>query len=146
MRRQIYTSNSEATLHQQVCDYLRLRYPHVLFRTDMAAGMKLSPGMAIRHKRLQSGRAWPDLFIAHVNRTGSLVVCGLFLELKREGVRIYKKDGSLVSDPHIQEQAAVLERLRERGYKAEFGVGFDQCRLIIDEYLEDATEPLLTEF
>ena len=29
----------------------------------------------------------------------------------------------------------MLEKLRERGYRAEFGVGLDECKKIIDEHL-----------
>ena len=31
----------------------------------------------------------------------------------------------------------MLEKLRARGYKAEFGVGFEECKQIIDEYLRN---------
>ena len=139
---------SEAELQTMICDYLRLQYPSVIFRSDFSSGMKLSVGQAVRQKRLQSSRAWPDLFIVeprlYYSDQGSVEEYhGLFLELKRQDAKVFKKDGSLVSDSHIQEQAAMLARLRDRGYKAEFGIGFDQCRLIIDEYLEDASEPLL---
>ena len=34
-----------------------------------------------------------------------------------------------------EEQAEMLEKLRERGYRAEFGVGLSKCKQIIDEYL-----------
>jgi hypothetical protein len=60
---------------------------------------------------------------------------GLFLELKREGTRIYKKDGTLVADQHIREQHTLLVELERRGYMACFAVGFDQAKQIIDEYL-----------
>jgi hypothetical protein len=60
---------------------------------------------------------------------------GLFIELKREGTRIFKKDGALVADEHIREQFDMLEQLRQRGYMAEFACGFDEAKKIIDEYL-----------
>lgn len=60
---------------------------------------------------------------------------GLMIELKREGTRIYKKNGELVADEHIREQARMLDELRERGYAAHFAIGFDQAKQIIDEYL-----------
>lgn len=31
----------------------------------------------------------------------------------------------------------MLEKLRARGYRAEFGVGFEGCKKIIDEYLRN---------
>jgi hypothetical protein len=123
---------TEAILHEQITQYLRLQYSAVLFRTDYAAGIKMTIGQAGRHKRLQSGRAWPDLFVAEPRRDFS----GLFLELKREGTRVWLKDGkTLVADPHIREQAAVLQGLVDRGYFATFAVGFDEAKLVVDRYL-----------
>lgn len=142
--RNVHNAGSESELQTLVCDYLRLRFPSVIFHSDLASGMKLTVGQAVRAKRLNSSRAYPDLFIAEQRyvKQDKEMYGGLFLELKRPGTKLYKKGGSLVSDVHIREQAAMLARLRERGYRAEFAVGFDQARLIIDEYLEDATASL----
>lgn len=131
---------SESLLHEMVCQYLRVQYPNVLFHTDFGAGLKMTMGQAVRQKKLQCTRAWPDLFIAQKLYIGSgtnlQVYAGLFLELKKEGTKLYLKDGTtMVADPHVREQAEVLEKLRERGYKAEFAVGFDAVKRIIDNYL-----------
>lgn len=121
----------EARVHQYVCDYLRLQYPNVIFRTDFAAGTKMTPGQAAKHKRLQSNRAYPDLFIAEpVNQSH-----GLYIELKDEGVKVFKKNGDLVANPHIREQAAVLEQLSDKGYEAYFASGFNEAKYLIDKYL-----------
>lgn len=88
-------------------------------------------GQASRHKRLQSSRAYPDLFVAHPRQGFS----GLYLELKKPGSKIFKTDGTLYSDPHIREQAEMLQNLRGRGYTAFFAVGFDEAKSIIDHYL-----------
>jgi hypothetical protein len=125
--------SAEAILHRQVCDYIRARYPDVLFRTDFAAGIKMTMGQAAKHKRLQSCRAWPDLFIAERNGGGLGDYAGLFIELK--AVNIYKKDGGLLANSHLKEQAEVLARLIMAGYMAEFAVGLDQAIAIIDNYL-----------
>lgn len=70
-----------------------------------------------------------------------LYICnGMFLELKREGTRILKKDGKLVADQHIREQHALLVELERRGYAARFAVGFDQAKQIIDWYLGGPVE------
>ena len=134
MRRPI-RFDSEAVVHEQICTYLKVRYPGVIFRSDFAAGLKLPPAVAVRHAKHQSSRAFPDLTIYE----NSHVLYGdyplLAIEIKKAGVKIYRQDGELVADPHIREQAAMLERLRERGYKAEFGIGFEACRDLIDAYL-----------
>lgn len=127
---------TELELQAQVADYLRLQYPSALFHSDFGSGIKLTMGQATKQKRLQGGRrSWPDMFIAEVRSLGDKYYHGLFIELKKEGTRIIKKDGTLVSDAHICEQFDMLEQLRRRGYKAEFACGFDEAKKIIDEYL-----------
>ena len=52
---------------------------------------------------------------------------GMFIELKRKGEMVFRKDGSVRSDVHLQEQWEMLQRLRTRGYYACFAIGFDQA-------------------
>jgi hypothetical protein len=115
----------EESLQRQVCRYLRLQYPNIIFRSDYASGLQLTMNQAAIHKSLQSGRSWPDLFIYKPSRGYS----GLALEIKRENNVIYLKrglrKGLLTSDPHIQEQALMLRELNDLGYFARFGIGFD---------------------
>lgn len=134
---------TELELQAQVADYIRLKYPSVIFHSDFGSGIKLTMGQATRQKRLNGGRrSWPDMFIAETtiskirHSDGSYnAYSGLFVELKREGTRIFKKDGKLVADEHIREQFDMLEQLRQRGYMAEFACGFDEAKKIIDKYL-----------
>lgn len=131
---------TEAQLQVQVADYLRLKYPSTLFHSDFGSGIKLTMGQAAKQKRQNGGRrAWPDMFIAEPRMISdgkfTYFKAGLFLELKRDGVRVFKKNGELVADEHIREQNRLLENLREKGYVAEFGCGFDGAKEIIDEYL-----------
>lgn len=133
----------EEILHLKVCDYLRKNYPDVLFRTDFSSGMKMSPGQAAKHKKFQRKRAWPDLFIAESGFVefkedgliGHLRKNGMFLELKADGVKLYKKDGTLRKNKHIEEQAEILDKLNESGYYAQFAVGYDEAIRIITDYL-----------
>lgn len=131
----------ELDIQARVADYLRLQYPSVLFHSDFGSGTKLSIGQAIRQKRLNGGRkSWPDMFIAEpktvtVEDGDKYHYSGLFLELKKDGTRIYKKNGELVADEHIREQYKMLNKLFECGYMAEFAVGFDEAKKIIDRYL-----------
>jgi hypothetical protein len=119
----------EADIHLEVVNYLKLAYKDVLFRTDFASGLKMSIFQAMKHKRLQSSRAFPDIFIYQPSRGFH----GLALELKRESP--YRKDGTLKKDPHLEEQAAMLVRLSQLGYQSQFAVGFDDAKKIIDNYL-----------
>ena len=122
---------SEHDLYTMLADYLRYNYKDIIWRFDLAADLKLSIGQAMKHKRLQQHRGYPDLFIAEPRGEYH----GVYIELKKAGTRIYKKDGTLVADQHIREQFDVLEQLRKRGYMAEFACGFDEAKKIIDGYL-----------
>lgn len=161
---------TESDLQIQVADYLRMQYPNVMFHSDFGSGVKLTPGQAVKQKRQNGGRrAWPDLEIAeprtlrcmfcHNGVTISCIrpnfiegecdgmnkYCGLYLELKKEGEKLYpgpraknrfkSKDGKEYKTEHLMEQADCLYDLRQRGYCAEFAIGFDEAKKIIDEYL-----------
>jgi len=122
---------SEKTLHRSVCDYIRLQYPSVLFNSDLAGATKLTIGQAVAIKNLRSNRGWPDIFIAEPRHGYH----GLFIELKKEGVRLFKKNGDTVDD-HVAEQIKMSELLIERKYVAKFAIGFDLAKEIIDDYLK----------
>lgn len=87
---------------------------------------------------MQSGSGWPDLFIPEP-RNGKY---GLFIELKKADTTIYLKNGELVSNPHIREQAEVLNLLESKGYVATFAVGFSEVEKILAEYLNPAHSAL----
>lgn len=124
----------EHDIYKMIADYLRYQYPTVIYRFDLAADLKLTMGQASKHKRLQRYRGYPDLFIAEP----SGAYHGLYLEIKKDGVRIFKQDGTLVSDEHIREQFDMLEQLRRRGYAANFACGFDEAKALIDRYMRCA--------
>lgn len=133
----------EALLQRQVYAYLRLQHPHVIFRSDYASGLHLTMNQAVIHTSLQSGRSFPNLFIYKPSRG----YAGLALELKKEGTTIYvtrgPHKGELTTDPHIQEQALMLQALNKLGYFARFGVGYEQTVRIIEWYLNpDYREPV----
>lgn len=142
----------EESLQRMIARYLRMQYPQVNFFSDYAAGVKLSMNQAVVRKSLQSGKGWPDMFIAWPTtvktKDGSTKhCCGLFIELKKEGTTIYAtkgpRKGKLVSNEHIQHQAGVLNSLNAAGYCAVFGVGFDQTVKIIDWYMGKPENALL---
>ena len=126
----------EHDLYMMLADYLGYEYKGAIWRFDLAADLKLTIGQARKHKHLQQHRGYPDLFIAEPRGKYH----GLFLEVKRAGVKIYKRDGTLVSDAHIREQFDMLEQLRQRGYMAGFACGFDEAKKIIDSYLGGPAE------
>lgn len=128
---------TEAELQANVARYIRIRYPDVLFHSDFGSGVKLTPWQA-KMQRAQNGgiRAWPDLFIAEpIYEEVEQWKAGFMIELKKEGVRLKKKSGEWASE-HIAEQASVLKCLQDKGYKADFAIGYDQAIQMIDEYLK----------
>lgn len=127
---------TESDLQVQVADYLRLRYPKTLFHSDYGSGIKLTKGQAIKQKRQNGGRrGWPDMFIAEPMNG----LHGLFIELKKAGTRLKKKDGTWASE-HLAEQNEMLNKLQEKGYAAYFAVGFEEAKDIIDDYLGGTNE------
>lgn len=123
-------NNLELIIQVRVCDYIRVMHCGVLFSSNYGSGIKLTIRQASIQKRLQSNRGAPDLIIYEPR--GEYV--GLAIELKREGVKIAKKDGSAVST-HVQEQNDYLEALRKRGWKCFFCIGYTDAIKTIDEYL-----------
>lgn len=120
----------EDKLAQQISDYLRMQYPKTIFHFDTGSGGTTSIGMAMRNKRLNKWRGYPDLFICEAKNEYN----GLFIELKVETP--FKKNGELKANEHTQEQDNFHLQLRNRGYFACFGIGFEDCKFIIDNYLK----------
>ena len=82
-------------------------------------------------KAIQGGRGWSDLYIAEA-RGG---YHGLFIELKAEGTKLFKKDGIAYITDHVNEQNLMIMQLSMRGYFADFAIGFDQAKARIDWYM-----------
>lgn len=122
---------TENALYEQLAQYLALQHAAVIYHFDLSGMWTPSHQARNLYGRLNR-RAWPDLFVA--NADGLNVYSGLFIELKRDGTRLHKQDGSWAK-PHIEEQAEMLEQLRHAGYMAEFAVGFDAAKALIDAYL-----------
>jgi len=120
----------EESLHIAVCDYIKYQYPKVLFNTDLS-GIKLTKGQAVKVKKMRNSRGWPDIFIAEPRKNCH----GLFIELKKEGTKLYKKDGITPISDHIAEQIIMLHDLYLRGYYADFACGFYEAKKLIDNYL-----------
>ena len=147
-------TDNESIVQRQVADYLLLQYPDILFHSDYGSGVKLTPKQAAIQKRQNGGRrAWPDMTIAkrrfvqggwfrtfeerdkNEDWNQLLYASGaLYLELKKDGTRLRKKNGEWATE-HIAEQARVLDELRRQWCVAEFAIGFDEAKQIIDKYL-----------
>jgi len=129
---------TEAEVQAQVCHYLKLQYPHVIFASDLS-GVRLPYGLANKIAPLKSGRAMPDMTIYEMQHGyGALAI-----ELKRPGARVFYAKTHEPADEHVAEQIAVLELLRAKGYCAEMVRGFDNSKIVIDWYLKSETPNVL---
>lgn len=128
--------DKEANIHERVAQYIRETYPDIIFVTDFASGARMSWGLVQKYNAVKGKRGFPDMFIAEPApaKDGSGYYCGLFLELKREKIKIFKKDNTFVNE-HLKEQYETLNSLNEKGYYAVFAFGFEQAKNIIDAYL-----------
>lgn len=122
--------DSEYQLSWQIAYYLRAQYPGVIFRWDYA-GMNLSKAQAGKMKGIQKLRGYPDLTILEPRGAYH----SQFIELKVEGTKLFKPDGKTPFDNHIAEQMECLRLLNAKGFHASFGIGFDNTKALIDNYL-----------
>jgi hypothetical protein len=131
LRSKVMPPRTELDHHLEVAKWLKRRKRQVpIFRTDYAAGLKLTGGQARNHTRLQSGPGYPDLFIPKA--VGEYH--GLYIELKKDRDAILNKDGSMKADKHLRQQLKVLMQLRDDGYAAAFAVGHTQAKQVINDY------------
>jgi hypothetical protein len=121
--------NHEELTHRSLCSFLSAEYPQAVFTTDLS-GVRLPIGLAQKVKSLKSSRGIPDLIIFHPSGRFN----GLLIEIKREGAKLFLKNGNLIRDPHVEEQAEVITELRRRGYAAFFVCGFAAGSDLINAY------------
>ena len=115
-----------------VSQYLKVKYPNVIFRFDQA-GYNLSIAQAGMNKAIQMREfKYPDLFIAKPNKR----YAGMYLEIKKDGENLYKKDGKTYKTDHLLGQRQAMGKLIDAGYFASFAIGFDQAKSIIDNYMK----------
>lgn len=122
----------EYDLQVNVCRYLNLQYPKVLYLSDTIANIKLTPIQAYRNSNIQ--KKWfkcPDLIILEPN----LNYKGLFIELKISSP--FKKDGTIKSNEHLKEQLNTINELNYKGYYSCFCWSFDMAKEIIDKYFQN---------
>jgi hypothetical protein len=123
----------ETAVHQQVAGFLTQNYPKIWY---LSTGNGLfmdekKKKQAAEFSRLQKVKGVPDLFI--FKKIGKY--SGLVIEIKKEGVTILKQNGELRKDNHISNQAAWLEELEREDFYSCFCIGYNQCKEIIEKYL-----------
>lgn len=125
--------NAENDLQSKICKWLRATYPGILFISDFAAGLYLSPFLAgIRHNQA-CGAKWLDLAIF----VPSPDYHGLVIELKTGTDKVFLQDGiTLLKNDHVIEQYHTIKKLRSLNYAACFGCGETEIKKIVIDYMK----------
>lgn len=131
----------ELDIQKRICRHIKKTYPHVIFHSDFGANLDMTEYQAKANKALQSEDKFPDLTIfapGRINPHTGRPYIGLALELKKEGtpviLKIGKDKGRLTKDEHIRAQARTLRKLNDQGWYANFGIGYEQSKKIVDWY------------
>ena len=125
--------SEEDDLQTAVVTYLKLRYKS-LFCASLGGQYQKYESQRRKAKRTGYKAGFPDLFIYEPKG----IYSGLAIELKTlkgtpyKNNGMYKKKYDLGGDRYNQTEW--LENLRLRGYQAQFVVGFDQAKEVIDNY------------
>ncbi len=122
--------NPEYAVCKKIAEFLRKNYPDVLYHWDYT-GLGLTKAQAGMAKEIQHRqKGFPDLQI--LEKRGIFIGC--FLEIKKEGAVLFKKNGDYATD-HIQRQYEMALILRSKGYFAEVAIGYEAAVTFIKEYL-----------
>jgi hypothetical protein len=124
-------NNTEEHEQKLLCEWVKKNYPNVLYTVDLG-GIRLTMGQRVIMKS-RAKRGHPDLIFQEWFLDK---YCGLAIEFKRTGTQLFKLDGTLRKDEHVEEQLSYLIGLKERYYVAGFVVGLEPAKEVIKAYLE----------
>lgn len=125
--------SKEDSIQAKTVKYLKDNYADVIYSFD-ASGIRASIGTIMKMKRQGIiNRSHPDLKI-HLPKGK---YHSLLIELKKDGVKIFKEDGTAYKSEHHEEQIVMLRKLRDLGFACSFGIGYDHICLLIDSYINE---------
>ena len=113
---------SEENIQISIVDYLKRQYPNVLFTATMGGQFQRHYSQRLKAKRTGYLKGVSDLLIFEPKGR----YCGLFIELKRDK-KCYP----------TAEQKQFISKASDRGYYATCAKGFEQCKELIDKYLNE---------
>ncbi|GAA1053962.1 VRR-NUC domain-containing protein [Dietzia natronolimnaea] len=135
--------NDENEVYKVIARHMSLYYQDTPYHFDLSGVNNTSRFSRGLYKLLNGDPGFPDLVIYQRSHPDFGEYIGLALEVKRDGVTVRKRNGDLVADEHIREQAEWLAKLSRKGYYAAFGIGSRDCIQLLDEYLSgQATIPM----
>ena len=132
--------SQEESVHVQIAAYIRMQYPDVIF-TSESSGIRVPMHLAVMMKKQRSAHKQPDMIILEPKG----IYHGLILEIKKDQSEVYLKDGSISKSKHIQDQLKTLCLLTDKGYYAHFACGFDECKHLVDWYMNYENQDLQTK-
>jgi len=125
--------SKEDDLQVAVVTYLKLKYK-ALYCASLGGAYQKYKSQRMKSKRTGYVAGTPDLFIYEPRGCYH----GLAIELKAVGKSPYKKNGHYKKVYDVggerHNQVEWIDRLSDRGYKAEFCTGFDNAKEVIDNY------------
>ena len=132
------TKESESFLQKRVLFYFEKTYhkdfEHCQIVVNPFSSFKMQPHQMNLAKQQGFKPSQPDLLFLYPNKS----YIGLALELKTNKGNPYLKDGiTLKKSEHLSNQKEYLDSLSSSGYYATFGVGFENCKEIIDKYFQN---------
>ena len=127
------SAKSEEEMQSALVAWIKATHPETFAKVHLdLSGIRLGFKAQAKISQAQCSRGFPDLVI-YEPRGGHT---GLALELKKDGERPIKKDGTISADKHVQEQAVWINHLRACGFIADFAVGFIDAREKIRAYMQ----------
>ena len=120
--------NSETALQTKICKWLRQTYPGILFLSDFAAGIQLTPYLANIRSIQSCDDKMLDLFIFGQPKP-------LILEIKTLDAIVFLKDGVTLYSEHLQRQYETIKKLRLLGIYADFAIGEEDIKQVIKMYM-----------
>jgi hypothetical protein len=115
---------SEWYVHKKVVEFLRNQYPQYRFYTSLD-GFDLG-----QQRSLLSSIQWINTDTHEMGGFPDLLIFGqppMAIELKKEGIKVGK-------DKHTIKQQGWLEVLRSVGFIAEFAVGIEEAKSLINKH------------
>jgi len=118
----------ETKVQLAIVKYIKLKYPHAakfIIKIDNEGKRTVQGHELAKRCGLHIGAS--DLFIAKP----TLEYYGLWLEIKKDGWKMVPSN-----QKHTEKQLSFIDRMNSVGYKADIGVGIDECMKIVDEYFK----------
>lgn len=111
--------SEETQIQCMVVEWIKLRYPDILFNAPSLAGNHTNARRGMLAKRMGYHRGWLDMEFMEPRKQFH----GMILEVKAPKGKVSK------------DQEIVIHELQKRGYFVEVGFGFNDCIEKIQGYL-----------